>query len=620
MNDMDYTDKPTQVREDETLDEASLLAYLNQQLDLNASSLEVLQFPGGNSNLTYQITINQQNYILRRPPIGTKAKSAHDMGREFTVLNELKPYFDKAPEAILFCDDLSVIGSEFYLMKALEGIIFRKNPPKGMRISASQAKQLCHDMVKTLVDLHSIEIGKTPLAELGRMDGYVERQVEGWAKRYRNAKTDDVPNGENVIEWLQAHMPEDYHKPTLIHNDYKFDNLVLAEHDDSLDIIGVLDWEMTTLGHPLMDLGSSLAYWVEATDAPQMHALRTMPTQIDGMMKRDEIVKLYSELSGVDIEDFTYYYVFGLFRLAGIVQQIYYRFYHGQTKDKRFAQFGQVCGILLAKAQEEINNYQRKHQTQESGANPMLNFKDKVALISGASRGIGEATAKLIAQNGAHVILTSRSKDSLEKVAQDISDAGGKVSVMPCHIGEPAAIDKLFSDIQAQFGKLDILINNAATNPYFGHVLDMPVDAFDKTIDVNIKGYFLMSQKAGQLMKNNGGGAMVNIASVNGKTPAPMQAVYSMTKSAVISMTQAFAKECAAFNIRVNAVLPGLTDTKFASALTQNEQMLKMILPLIPMGRMAQPEEIAPSIAFLVSDAASYVTGTCLSVDGGYLS
>ncbi len=618
---MEFIDKPQNVREYEQLDKEKLLAYLNQKLKIQANELELLQYPGGNSNLTYRVSLAGKDYILRRPPFGTKAKSAHDMGREFKVLSNLNKHFDKAPEVILFCDDESIIGSEFYLMKAIEGIIFRKNPPKGLTVTPDQAKQLCQDMVKTLVELHSIDVEQTKLKDLGTMQGYVERQVKGWAKRYRNAKTDDVPNGESVIEWLETNMPADFDKSTLIHNDYKFDNLVLKLKDDSLDIIGVLDWEMTTLGHPLMDLGSSLAYWVEATDPPTMQALRTMPTQINGMMKRDEIVQLYSQLSGIEIEDFTYYYVFGLFRLAGIVQQIYYRYYHGQTQDKRFAQFGQVCGILLAKAQEQINQYQRKQQlSQPQGDSPMFNLQGKVALISGASRGIGEATAKLLAQNGAHVILTSRSKDSLEKVAQDIKDSDGKVSVMPCHIGEPESIDKLFADIQSKFGKLDILVNNAATNPYFGHVLEMPVEAFDKTIEVNIKGYFLMSQKAGQLMKNNGGGAMVNIASVNGKTPAPMQAVYSMTKSAVISMTQAFAKECAPFNIRVNAILPGLTDTKFASALTQNDQMLKMILPLIPMGRMAQPEEIAPSIAFLVSDAASYVTGTCLSVDGGYLS
>lgn len=253
-------------------------------------------------------------------------------------------------------------------------------------------------------------------------------------------------------------------------------------------------------------------------------------------------------------------------------------------------------------------------------SNNCFDLSGKTALITGASRGIGAAVAKLFAQFGAHVIVSSRKLDNIQPVVDEIKSAGGQATGIACHIGDPDAISSLMAQIKEQFGKLDILINNAATNPYYGHILNTDASAMEKTIDVNIKGYFLISQQAGLLMKESGGGCIINTASVNGVRPGPMQGIYSITKAAIISMTESFAKECARANIRVNAILPGLTDTKFASALTQNEQMLNMILPMIPMNRMAQPEEIAPAFLFLASDAASYVTGVALPVDGGLLT
>jgi NAD(P)-dependent dehydrogenase (short-subunit alcohol dehydrogenase family) len=249
----------------------------------------------------------------------------------------------------------------------------------------------------------------------------------------------------------------------------------------------------------------------------------------------------------------------------------------------------------------------------------MFSLEGKVALITGASRGIGEEISKLYAKAGAHVIVTSRKLDGVQAVADNINASGGKATAMACHIGEQNAIEGLIKDIKSSFGKVDVLVNNAAANPYFGHILDTPLSALKKTIEVNIEGYFLMSQLVGQMMRDTGGGVIINTASVNGVSPGPMQGIYSVTKAAIISMTQSFAKECARLNIRVNAVLPGLTDTKFASALTQNEAMLKSILPAIPMHRMAQPEEIAPIFLFLASDAASYITGVSIPVDGGLL-
>jgi len=249
----------------------------------------------------------------------------------------------------------------------------------------------------------------------------------------------------------------------------------------------------------------------------------------------------------------------------------------------------------------------------------MFSLNNKIALITGASRGIGEEVAKLYAKAGAHVIVSSRRQEGVDAVAERIKADGGKATGIACHIGDSGAIEGLIEKTKKDFGNIDILVNNAAANPYFGHILDTPTSAMKKTIEVNIEGYFLMSQLAGQLMRENGGGCIINTASVNGVTPGPMQGIYSITKSAIIAMTKAFARECAPQNIRVNAVLPGLTDTKFASALTSNEHMLKQIMPLIPMNRVAQPEEIAGAFLFLASDAASYITGVNIPVDGGLL-
>ncbi|MFY9180014.1 MAG: SDR family oxidoreductase [Venatoribacter sp.] len=249
----------------------------------------------------------------------------------------------------------------------------------------------------------------------------------------------------------------------------------------------------------------------------------------------------------------------------------------------------------------------------------LFNLDNKVALVTGASRGIGAAIAKLLAANGAHVIVSSRKLEDCQLVADEIIAAGGKAEALACHIGEMEQIDACFAAIEAKHGRLDILVNNAATNPYFGHILDTDLNAFQKTVDVNVRGYFFMSSAGGKLMKKSGGGSIINVASVNGVIPGEMQGIYSITKSAVIAMTKAFAKECAPLNIRVNALLPGLTDTKFASALTQNDAIMKMALMHIPMKRAAMPEEMAGTVLYLASQASSYTTGAAINVDGGYL-
>lgn len=250
----------------------------------------------------------------------------------------------------------------------------------------------------------------------------------------------------------------------------------------------------------------------------------------------------------------------------------------------------------------------------------LFDLTGKIALVTGASRGIGESIARLLAARGAHVIVSSRKLDACQTIANSIVADGGKASAFACHVGDSAQIEAIFTHIQTEFEQLDILVNNAAANPYFGHILDTDYAAYQKTVDVNIRGYFFMSVAAGNMMKEQGGGVILNTASVNGIVPGHMQGIYSITKAAVISMTKAFAKECGPLNIRVNALLPGLTNTKFASALTTNEAILKTALKVIPLGRVAQPEEMAGTVLYLVSEASSYTSGACVIVDGGMLA
>jgi NAD(P)-dependent dehydrogenase (short-subunit alcohol dehydrogenase family) len=250
----------------------------------------------------------------------------------------------------------------------------------------------------------------------------------------------------------------------------------------------------------------------------------------------------------------------------------------------------------------------------------LFDLDGKIAFVSGASRGIGEAIAKLLAQQGAHVIVSSRRIEGCQAVADAIIAEGGKATAMACHIGELEQIQSTFARIREEFGRVDILVNNAATNPQFCHILDTDISAFQKTVDVNIRGYFFMSVEAGKLMRGHGGGSIINVASINGVTPGHFQGIYSVTKAAVINMTKAFAKECAPQGIRCNALLPGLTDTKFASALVSNDAIREEALRHIPLHRVANPEEMAGAVLYLASDASSYTTGLSLNVDGGYLA
>ncbi|MEY3722687.1 MAG: hypothetical protein RLZZ35_557, partial [Actinomycetota bacterium] len=309
---------------------------------------EVKQFRSGASNLTYLLKYPDRELVLRRPPIGTKAVSAHDMKREFLIQSRLKPVYDLVPTVIALCEDHSIIGSDFYVMERIKGDIFRRDVPESL--TKEDISIMATSLVAGLARLHDVDA--TVLAELNKGPGYVTRQVEGWSKRYRNALTDDVPNGEDVMSWLAANKPEDVGS-CIIHGDWRIDNMVFDL--DQKRLVGVLDWELATVGDPLMDLGSALAYWVDRDDDLEFASLRRQPSHLEGMPTRREFIAKYLELSGRKCDDFTFYEVFGLFRLTVIIQQIWARYRAGQTTNPAFKGFGVGVNILINRAQGLIS-------------------------------------------------------------------------------------------------------------------------------------------------------------------------------------------------------------------------------------------------------------------------
>ena len=345
MNQAALLDQAKDVRRGEELDIERVDAWLKQQLPELDGSPSVTQYSGGASNWTYCLTYPSAEYILRRAPKGTKAKGAHDMAREYNLQNALQEAFPLVPKMIALCQDDSVLDSDFYVMEKLTGLIPRKNMPRGLTLSEKDTRALCEAMIDAMVSLHSVDLEKSGLTDLAKGEGYIDRQLNGWATRYTDAKTWNVPSGKKVIQWLNDNKPA---KETicLTHNDFRFDNLVLSPEKPS-EILGVLDWELATLGDPLMDLGNSLAYWVEANDDFLAQSTRRQPTHLPGMMTRQEVIQYYLNKRGMTDVDFRFYEVFGLFRLAGIAQQIYYRYHHKQTRNPAFKNFWIFVHYLL---------------------------------------------------------------------------------------------------------------------------------------------------------------------------------------------------------------------------------------------------------------------------------
>jgi len=333
------------IRQGEELDAASLREFLREKLNVETGEIGISQFPGGSSNLTYCVSIGAAEYVLRRPPFGNQVKSAHDMAREFNVLEKLSKVYQPAPKPLIYCNDESVIGAEFYLMERRKGLIIRGKlsaPPAsagGLTLENSQdlRKKVVESFIENLVNLHSLDYQKIGLGDLGKPEGYAERQVTGWTKRYFNAQTDEHFELEKSIEWLNANIP-DARGAALIHNDYKFDNIMLNPNDLT-EIVAVLDWEMKTIGEPLMDLGSSLAYWMSKAEGEEMLSMPFNPRVLMENISRSQLVEIYEEKSGKNVSDIVFYYVFGTFKLAVIAQQIYFRYAKGFTRDKRFATF-----------------------------------------------------------------------------------------------------------------------------------------------------------------------------------------------------------------------------------------------------------------------------------------
>lgn len=330
------------VRSGEELDVDRVHAWLVQQIPDLRGTPRVTQYAGGASNWTYRLHYDSHDLILRRPPAGTKAKSAHDMGREYRLQKALKPVYPYVPEMIAHCADESVIGAEFYVMERLDGIIPRKN--LGIAMAPEQVRTLCTDALDALVALHEVDYKAAGLEHLGKGAGYTRRQVEGWTERYSRARTWNVPRGTKIMQWLAANIPSD-ERICITHNDFRFDNIVL-DPGEPTRIVGILDWELATLGDPWMDVGNALAYWIEAGDDFIARSTRRQPTHTPGMFTRREVVAYYAEKSGLAPHHWTFYEVFGLFRLSGIAQQIYYRYHHRQTRNPAFRNFWILVNYL----------------------------------------------------------------------------------------------------------------------------------------------------------------------------------------------------------------------------------------------------------------------------------
>lgn len=347
------SDETRPIRKGEELDAERLRAFLSERFDTHHNDLVIEQFPAGSSNLTYLIRIGEDEYVLRRPPFGNTVKTAHDMRREFDVLSKLSDVYAPAPTPLLFCGDVSVIGSEFYLMDRRKGLIIRGRSPESLETSAALQRTVCRSFIHNLADLHALDYKAAGLGHLGKPAGYNRRQVEGWTKRYFAARTHELPELEKTILWLNDNIPHESGS-ALIHNDYKFDN-IMFERNDLTRITAVLDWEMVTVGDPMMDLGTTLGYWMSPDAGEELLNMPFNPRVLMENVSRDDLIQMYAEASGRGVSNILFYYVFGTFKIAVIAQQIYARYVKGFTKDERFASFHRFVAALGAVAKLSIS-------------------------------------------------------------------------------------------------------------------------------------------------------------------------------------------------------------------------------------------------------------------------
>lgn len=330
------------VRPDEAIDKKKIKNYLKDKLIGADQDLEIRQFPGGKANLTYLLHYTNNQYVLRRPPLGPIPSGAHDMDREYSVLSVLHDEFNMAPRAFLYEDNIQIIGAPFFVMERKEGIVIRKKMPDEYRSHPNVGLEVSDAIIKSLVELHQVNYEKIGLKKLGDTEGYIERQVHGWYKRWMAAKHKEIQDVEKIYSWLCINMPKS-HQSSLVHNDYKLDNVMFSFNKP--DMIAVFDWDMCTLGDPLSDLGSLLSYWTDPSDPGFYKKLSTMPTE-EVFSTRDGLIKKYAELSNIDVDNIKFYHVLGLFRLIGIIAQIYMRYLIGQTHDNRFERFGDAIPLI----------------------------------------------------------------------------------------------------------------------------------------------------------------------------------------------------------------------------------------------------------------------------------
>jgi len=338
----DMPPESTPVREGEQIDTQALAGYLRGKLEGVESGLTVRQFPGGHSNLTYLLETGGREYVLRRPPLGPVAPKAHDMAREYNVLRAVHPLFPPAPRVFLLCDDPAVIGAIFFVMERRHGLVLRRELPSPYASDSDFGRRVSEAFVDCLAALHAVDVNR---AMLGKPAGFLERQVSGWAERWQRAQTETLPQMDQLVRWLTDRLPQSP-PPTLVHNDYKLDNLMLDLNDPSR-VEAVLDWEMATAGDPLVDLGCVLCYWPEAGDPLVRREALSSITTLPGWFTRAQLVERYARITGRDVSGLGYYEVFGIFKIAVVLQQIYFRYHRGQTRDERFRNFDErVRGLV----------------------------------------------------------------------------------------------------------------------------------------------------------------------------------------------------------------------------------------------------------------------------------